>query len=407
MTEVVWLTPSYPWKDQPVGGVFYQTQARALARQGVAVTVACPTPWAPWPLRLVRRQWRRYATAPNIAVDEGVTVVRPRYVGVPGEPSWAAPDRFVAGATWRARAMWGGARVVHGHSAVAGLAAWRLSRRIGLPLVLTFHGGDMNVWPDEYPDRISDLRACARAASAVIAVSTALADRIEAITGVAAIVLPIGSDHQWLAAHAMPRDMARELLNLVDERTIVLYVGNLLVSKGVRELVEAIAGAHNRYLGVFVGDGPERGYGINALGGSESIQYRGAKSHAEVVRYMSAADVLVLPSYREGLPTVLVEAGSIGLPVIASPVGGIPELLGNDRGSLLRDVAPASIGQALSDFSDRRSAALAAAARLRAYVLAVHDVDVNAGRLLEQYRLAGLSSGARPGSQPSGVTASR
>jgi len=52
---------------------------------------------------------------------------------------------------------------------------------------------------------------------------------------------------------------------------------------------------------------------------------------------MSAADVLVLPSLREGLPTVLVEAGSIGLLVVAGAVGGIPDLLADGRGALGHD----------------------------------------------------------------------
>jgi glycosyltransferase involved in cell wall biosynthesis len=101
---------------------------------------------------------------------------------------------------------------------------------------------------------------------------------------------------------------------------------------------------------------------------------------------MSAADVLVLPSHSEGLGTVLVEAGSLGLPVIASAVGGIPGLVGADRGVLLDEISSAAVGAALDEFALRRSAAIAAAARLRAFVLAEHDVDTNAGRLLEIYR---------------------
>jgi teichuronic acid biosynthesis glycosyltransferase TuaC len=105
-----------------------------------------------------------------------------------------------------------------------------------------------------------------------------------------------------------------------------------------------------------------------------------------VARYMSAADVLVLPSYHEGLGTVLVEAGSLGLPVIASAVGGIPGLIGSDRGVLLDEVSSAAIGAALNEFEGGRSAANAAAERLRTFVLAKHDVDLNAERLVEIYQ---------------------
>jgi teichuronic acid biosynthesis glycosyltransferase TuaC len=386
MTDVVWIVEAYPWDGQPMGGVFYQTQTRALARRGVDVTVACPTPLAPWPLPRLQARWRRHAAAPREAFDEGVRVVRPRYLGVPREPRWACPDRLIARAAWRARDAWAGAPLIHGHSAVTGLAAWHLARRTGLPFVLTFHGGDLDTWPDLRPDRVADLRTAAREARAVIAVSEALASRARELTGVNAIHLPLGSDHRSLAALALPRDVARAELDLVDDRVIVLFVGNLIAAKGVRELVDAILPRGDRFLAVLVGDGPERGYGGVDGRSAGCLRYPGLVRHDAVARYMSAADVLVLPSYHEGLGTVLVEAGSLGLPVIASAVGGIPGLIGADRGVLLDEVSSAAIGAALDEFELGRSAASAAAARLRAFVLAEHDVDTNAGRLLEIYR---------------------
>jgi teichuronic acid biosynthesis glycosyltransferase TuaC len=381
----VWITSAYPWDRQPVGGVFYQTQARALVRRGLDLTVTCPTPWAPWPLSLLRQHWRDYATAPTAVRDEGVAVVRPRYVGVPGEPSWASPDRLIARSVWGARDTWAGARLVHGHSAVPGLAAWRLANRAGLPLALTFHGSDLNTWPDRHPDRVPDLRAALRAASLVVAVSAALATRIETIAGIMPLVLPLGSDHRSLAAFGLPRNEARRSLNLIDDRIAVLFVGNLLEAKGVRELVDAILPIGDRFLGVLVGDGPLLGYGSDDPRGAGCLVYPGARPHEDVARYMSAADVLVLPSHREGLPTVLVEAGSLGLPVIASAVGGIPELLAEDRGALLPDISSEAIADALVAFERHRSVATAAAARLRTHVLAEHDVDSNADRLLDAY----------------------
>ena len=110
MTDVLWVTPTYPWAQEPAFGIFYQTQAQAVAGLGVALTVACPIPWAPWPLSRVSARWGRYAAAPGRDLDGSVPVVRPRYVNVPGEPTWARPDQRIAGTVWRARREWTGAR---------------------------------------------------------------------------------------------------------------------------------------------------------------------------------------------------------------------------------------------------------------------------------------------------------
>lgn len=386
MTDAVWMTPGYPWEDQPVEGTYFETQARALARLGLALTVLSPTPWSPWPLSSLRTRWRHYARVPRVAEQDAITVARPRYLNIPGQPSWSIPDRVIARAAWRARGDWAGARLIHGHTAVEGLAAWRVARRAGLPLVLTFHGSDMNVWPNEHPERLADLRMATRDAAAVIAVSVALAERVRAITGVEPIHLPIGCDHRSLAETAVPRSEARRSLGLPDDRIVVLFVGNLLRSKGVRELADAILDLGDPFLGVFVGRGPEAGYGQGDMGRKPRLTYTGERPREDVVRYMSGADVLVLPSYREGLPTVLVEAGSLGLPVIASAVGGIPELLASDRGTILSHLSAEAIASALVTFVSGREQAQAAARRLQQHVIEAYDVDTNAARLLACYR---------------------
>ncbi len=181
--------------------------------------------------------------------DEDVAVVRPRYLGLPGEPGWASPDRLIARSVWGARQTWAGARLVHGHSAIPALAAWRVADRSGLPFALTFHGSDLNTWPDHHPERLSDLRTAIRAAGLVVAVSSALATRIETIADVTPLVLPLGSDHRALAASAITRDDARQRLSLTDDRIVVLFVGNLLDAKGVRELVDAIIPLGDRFVG--------------------------------------------------------------------------------------------------------------------------------------------------------------
>jgi teichuronic acid biosynthesis glycosyltransferase TuaC len=225
-----------------------------------------------------------------------------------------------------------------------------------------------------------------REAAAVFAVSGALVDRLRALTGVEAVHLPIGSDHAAIAAAALPRLEARRALGLPADRIIALFVGRLVREKGVRELVSAVLALGDPFVGVLVGAGPEAGLGSDDPRASGRLVYAGVQSHDEVVKFMAASDVLVLPSYGEGLPTVLVEAGSVGLPVVASAVGGIPELLSEGRGTVLPEVSERSIAAALSVLQADPREGIEAAARLREHVLAAYDVNRNAVALIAHYR---------------------
>jgi teichuronic acid biosynthesis glycosyltransferase TuaC len=399
VTDALWITPTYPWDGDPVGGIFFRTQAAALCRLGLDITVACPTPIAPWPLTRLRQRWQRYAAAPRSAMDGGVRVVRPRYPNLPGEPRLASPSRFIADAVWRRRPAWDGAKIVHGHYSVTGLATQRVALRAQLPFVITFHGTDINRWPATHPQQIRALRAAASDAGLLIAVSRALAARVRDVTGRDAVHLPIGVDHRALAAEMVPRDEARARLAIREDEVVVLFVGALVPAKGAPALAEAIVAAGDPFRGLFIGDGPSLGPASDEPGARSRLDYLGARPHREVVAAMSAADVLVLPSASEGLPTVVVEAGSIGLPVIASAVGGIPELLADGRGTLLTDTTPPTIAAALRTFANGRAEALAAAGSLAALVRAEYDVDRNAGRL------AGLYATLAPGfPSPLGLT---
>ena len=325
--------------------MFFSTQARALGRLGLDLTVVTPTPWAPWPLPRLRPKWREYARIPQRLVDDTVTVCRPRYLNVPGQPSWSRPDRRIAGAVWRVRRDWSGARLIHGHYSVTGLAAWRVARREGIPFVLTFHGDDLNLWPQQHPERIDELRTAVRQAAAVIAVSDAMADQIRRLTGVEAIHIPLGIDHGAIAAAALPRAEARRELRLPDDRIIVLMAGNLYQFKGVRLVADAILGLAEPYLGVFVGEGPELAYGCDRPNAPRLLDYRGMQPHALIPLYLSAADVVV--------------------------------------------------AAALRSFAAHRDEAAAASERLRDYVYDRYDANRNAARLLECYRSVapGLAAG--------------
>jgi teichuronic acid biosynthesis glycosyltransferase TuaC len=193
--------------------------------------------------------------------------------------------------------------------------------------------------------------------------------------------MPIGIDLR--AYRELPdRSAARQALRLPVDRLIVLFVGAIVRTKGVVLLKEALELlGRSDTLGVFVGRGPML---AEIAAGAQTLCV-GAIAPDLVRLYMRAADVLVLPSFSEGMPTVLVEAGAADLPVIATTVGGIKELLDDGRGLLVPpgsvDALAAAVHGVLSDPSSAR----ARAGRLRDLVGREYDVDRNARTWMQIY----------------------
>jgi glycosyltransferase involved in cell wall biosynthesis len=125
------------------------------------------------------------------------------------------------------------------------------------------------------------------------------------------------------------------------EKLRIVCVGRLSAEKGQAGLLQAFAhvAADNEHAElIFIGDGPE-GESLQAdakaLGISSKVTFAGRKSEPETLEEIALSDILVLPSFMEGLPVVLMEAMAIGVPVVASRVAGIPELVEDRKTGLL------------------------------------------------------------------------
>jgi colanic acid/amylovoran biosynthesis glycosyltransferase len=139
----------------------------------------------------------------------------------------------------------------------------------------------------------------------------------------------------------------------------VLVVGRLVSEKGYSLLLEALADVVARGRDVtleIVGEGPA-GEALRAragaLGVAERVQWLGAVGQDEIRRHYEEADAFCLPSFAEGVPVVLMEAMAMQLPVVATRIAGIPELIDDGVSGLL--VAPARAGE-LADALDQLAA---------------------------------------------------
>jgi glycosyltransferase involved in cell wall biosynthesis len=130
------------------------------------------------------------------------------------------------------------------------------------------------------------------------------------------------------------------------------------LKKGLRELVEAVTALHPRRPSLhcyLVGHGPDRTAIEDTIRTGEAggfVHLVPGCAFEEVATWMTAASVVTLPSYMEGCPNVILEALACGRPVVATNVGGIPELLSDSCGRLVPPRDPAKLAEALASVLD-------------------------------------------------------
>lgn len=258
-----------------------------------------------------------------------------------------------------------GPDVVHTHGYRCDVLASAVARRFGIPTVTTVHGfagGDLKNRFYEWLQK----RAFRRFA-AVVAVSRPLYRQLaEWVTSERLHFIPNACSD---SVAAVSRADARCRLGLAADDFIVGWVGRLSREKGADLVIEALI--HLSELPVrmsFIGDGKEK-QALRELASmkrlDDRICWHGRVEQAS--RLLSAFDVVVLSSRTEGTPMVLLEAMSAGVPIIASAVGGVPDVLSDREALLVEGPDPLRLAAAIREvYESREMAALRAdAARQR------------------------------------------
>lgn len=191
----------------------------------------------------------------------------------------------------------------------------------------------------------------------------------------------------------------------------LLFVGRLAELKGLAVLLEAMVPVLLDFPGVrltVVGDGPQRARFeslARRLGIGESVRFTGYRSQSEVAEHLSETDVFVLPSYAEGVPVTLMEASASSVPVVATRVGGIGELVEDGvSGYLVRPGDPDELADRLkrliADADLRRR--LGAAGRAKVEAEFTNRDESARLRTLFANAIAGRPSPLRPPLEPAG-----
>jgi glycosyltransferase involved in cell wall biosynthesis len=166
----------------------------------------------------------------------------------------------------------------------------------------------------------------------------------------------------------------------------LVFVGELRMLKGVDVLIKAIAilaRDGQRTTATIVGMGPDRAaFEAAARSAGDAIRFVGAKAAREA---FTLGRLLVVPSRAESLPYIVLEAAAAGMPVIATRVGGIPEIFGPDAGALVPPNDPVALAQAIRSALQNRPATQALAERLKTRVHDQFSADVMTQAALAAY----------------------
>jgi len=341
--KVLLITNLFPNPEEPNRGVFVFNMVNEIAKM-VDLTIISPLPWFPkWRILKVFRKWHAFSMVPRAYTIRGQNVLCPKYLAIP-KAGWLHSFFLFMTLLPIVRRLHKNKQfdLINAHWLFPdGVASYWVSKILKIPLVSSARGCDVNLYLT-HKLRRPQILGSLRHANKITVVSEAQKETISK-AGIAELkinTIKNGIDVEKFRV----RDKERCRIELKIDKNIIsiLFVGQLVPVKGLDYLIDAAhrlnsAGTNNFVITV-IGAGPlktqfERK--IKETGLENIFAFLGEQPHDKLSLWYGACDLLCLPSIREGCPNVVMEALSSGRPVVASCVGGIPELINEKNGVLL------------------------------------------------------------------------
>ena len=225
------------------------------------------------------------------------------------------------------------ADIIHANWGINGVIAGIAGYITRTPVITTLRGTDVKRIQFSVIDRFL-LKLCFITNKKIVSVSSAIqklmienfpkwADKF--------VTIPNGVGQEFLNITASGRNQ-QSILNLTS-------IGNLTSQKGVKIILKAAAKINTDNIRLtIIGDGPEKQLlkdQVHKLGLSDQVSFKGSISHEIIPKYLKNTDIFILASFSEGRPNVVLEAMAAGVPVIASDIDGVRELICNKKNGLL------------------------------------------------------------------------
>ncbi len=352
--RVLVITKVFPNELEPAYASYNLNQFAALAKK-CSVEVHALVPWFPGRNTAVRLLTGTSSPRiPRSSLVGPFRAVHPRVLYVPRF------GRALSGLTYAGSLLpyvpsrRGKVDVVLGSFAYPdGWAAVAIGRLLGVPTVVKVHGSDINVYSRD-AQLVPRLREVFTRAAAVVGPSQALVDAAITLGANPNTSRAIGNGVDQNLFRIRDQAQCRRNLDRSVDRRVILFVGRLEPAKGIFELLDAfesIARERRDVDLVLIGDGvAEAECRDRVARGNLAVHFAGRCDRTRVAEWVSAADLLTLPSWNEGTPNVVLEALASGRRVVASDVGGIPAAV---HSPVLGEVVPARSAVALASALER------------------------------------------------------
>jgi glycosyltransferase involved in cell wall biosynthesis len=336
--RILSLSSVFPNPSDPGLGPFVRARLQRVANDA-SVRVVAPVPVVDY--SAAGHRWIGSRRLPQERRDGGLIVYHPAWIYAPGGPFFNATllSWQLAGLVGKIRAEFP-FDVIDAHFGYPeGVAAGMLARRFGVPYTITLRGNE--TMHAGYRWRRWLMKSALRHAGAVISVSDSLRQFAIANGATPANCVTISNGIDTEIFYPRPREECRRRLGVGDQEKVVVCVGSLIERKGHHHVIRAIAQLRNEGCRASVwiagGAGREGNFEqqihdcIRELQMSDQVRMLGQVKAEMLPELLSAADLLCLASSREGWPNVVHEALGCGTPVVATTVGGIADMVPDER----------------------------------------------------------------------------
>ena len=339
--KILVISQMFPCKRHPTSGIFLANMLMELAKKVDRLIVVTPRVYIPKFLTIFKKRWKKWWLDPMTSNENDLEIIRPfvpflpgiNMLGLNGVLMYYSLRKTIKKYLKKEKI-----EIIVGHNILPeAIAATRLGKKYGLPVLSWAIGSDIHDFAQSSKLNNYLTKKCLENSNLILATSKELKSCIDKLCNCS---VPRKTFYRGIDlgnfCNLPDKNVLKQNLNLKSNNKYILFVGRLIFDKGIYELAEAFINITKKYSDyhlILLGEELEKEALVKIFEDANvlnKVQFKGIAVHKEVARYMKASDLLLFPSWAEGLPNVVIESMAVGLPVVATDVGGIPEILYNE-----------------------------------------------------------------------------